>query len=128
MGIFQGTADQIASKQYVKDEIKQSTQQNYNPESENAQSGKAVAEAISGCVQKVNGDGLHYRVYAATDNPYEQKVEMLTVDTVENADGQIPRRYNGKLQTIAPEHDFDCANKKYVDDLVGNIETLLGGI
>lgn len=103
--------------------------QTYSPQSENAQSGRAVAEAVSGCVQKVNGDGLHYRVYAATDNPYEQKVEMLTVDTVENADGQIPRRHiGGNLKTNTPFADLDCANKKYVDDIVGDIETLLGGI
>lgn len=101
------------------------TDKSYSPQSENAQSGKAVAEAVSGCVQKVNGDGLHYRVYAATDNPYDKKVEMLTVDTFANPDGEIPRRYNGKLQTIAPEYDFDCANKKYIDDLIGDIETAL---
>ena len=101
------------------------TDKSYSPQSENAQSGKAVAEAVSGCVQKVNGDGLHYRVYAATDNPYEQKVEMLTVDTYENADGQIPRRHiGGNLKTNTPFADLDCANKKYVDDAVSNLSGL----
>lgn len=43
--------------------------------------------------------------------------------------GAIPQRQgNGNLMTNTPVKDIDCANKKYVDDLIGDIETLLGGI
>lgn len=41
----------------------------------------------------------------------------------------IPRRDSkGNLFTGTPVDDEDCVNKKYVDDIVGNIEALLGGI
>lgn len=43
--------------------------------------------------------------------------------------GTIPRRQsNGNLLTNEPVKELDCVNKAYVDGLVGDIETLLGGI
>lgn len=81
---------------------------------------------VSGFVEKVTGDGLHYRVYAVTDNPYAMEDVMLTVDTQGNTDGQIPRRdKSGNLMTDTPYYPNDCANKKYVDDLVGDIDSAL---
>ena len=47
----------------------------------------------------------------------------------ENTAGMIPTRDKyANLWTCTPISDLDCANKKYVDDLIGDIETLLGGI
>lgn len=39
-------------------------------------------------------------------------------------------QYNdrGSLTVEAPQNEFDVANKKYVDDAIGDIATLLGGI
>ena len=79
-----------------------------------------VDEAVGNRVKKVKGDGLHYQVYAVTDNPYATEDAMLTIDTFGNADGEIPRRHYGNLTTNAPVADLDCANKKYVDDAVKN--------
>lgn len=110
------------------------TDQTYIPESENAQSGVAVAEALSGYVQKVKGNGFTNQVYAvsAVDDMYCD----ITMTVEDNAGfetgfdyGQIPsRQVNGNLMTNTPVKDLDCANKAYVDSLVGDIETLLGGI
>lgn len=38
------------------------------------------------------------------------------------------RNYNACLTTNYPSDEYDCTNKAYVDGLVGDIETLLGGI
>ncbi len=110
------------------------TDQRYNAESENAQSGKAVAEALQSSVQKVKGVWQCEQLYgvAAIDNEYLDK--MLSVEDhaffeYNNDYGSIPRRQsNGNLMTNTPVKDLDCANKKYVDDLIGDIEALLGGI
>ena len=41
---------------------------------------------------------------------------------------QIPLRENGIIKTKNPVEDLDCANKKYVDDLVGDVEAALDRI
>lgn len=125
------------------------TDQTYNPESENAQSGKAVAQAVDGSVpkKKMSALGAPFSSVLAVDNRLIQ-TENDTTD-VPNADSyhyidvvpygvwaDIPdyrhtipiRDINGNLFTGEPKNDVDCVNKKYVDDLVGDIETLLGGI
>lgn len=50
---------------------------------------------------------------------YDQVLAMNTLALRDN---------NGNLWTYAPVDNEDCVNKKYVDDIVGNIEVLLGGI
>ena len=86
---------------------------------------------VSGFVEKVKGNGFAYQVYAAGDlnNAYND-----TTLTVENhsrfeyeADyGNIPcRQSNGNLLTNEPIKDLDCANKKYVDDKIGDIDSAI---
>ncbi len=74
--------------------IEDSTDQTYNATSKNAQSGKAVADAIRPLMTHLN-------------NLYEFVAIM---------DEDIAILYNNKV------------NKAYVDDLIGDIESLLGGI
>ena len=89
---------------------------------------------VSGFVEKVRGNGHTYQVYAVgtSDNMYNDTT--LTVEENSMFEfgfdyAQIPRRQgNGNLMTNTPVKDLDCANKKYVDDLIGDIEALLGGI
>ena len=86
---------------------------------------------VSGFVSKVKGNGHTDQVYAV--NSFGQQT---TLDVEENgyffggiSYGDLPRRQsNGNLMTNTPVGDLDCANKKYVDDLVGDLESLLGGI
>ncbi len=98
--------------------------QTYNAESENAQSGKAVAEAVSGYVKKVKGNGHTYQVYAAGDlddayNDITLAVENNNLFEYGADYGKIPyRQSNGNLMTNAPVKNLDCANKQYVDDAV----------
>lgn len=71
--------------------------QTYNAESENAQSGKAVAEAI--------------------DNTAVLKTET----TYSNEAGKIPIFSQANtIRSGTPKNSMDCANKKYVDDAVAN--------
>lgn len=83
------------AKEYVNKEIENigssaniTVDQTYNPESENAQSGKAVAQILN---------------------------EMGT-------------EFGGALQTIAIAFEENYATKEFVNGLIGDIETLLGGI
>ncbi len=63
-----------------------------------------------------NDSSYHYR---RVDDFYMGK----DIDAMPNYRGAIPvRDKNGNLVTGKPVDDADCANKKYVDDLVGNIE------
>ncbi len=103
------------------------TDQTYNAESENAQSGTAVAEAIQNSVQKVKGNGHTYQVYAVGDTFDECNDTTLEVERNDFFEtglsyGKIPyRQKNGNLHTNTPIKDIDCANKKYVDEAVKNI-------
>ena len=57
--------------------------------------------------------------------------DLLNEEYFENelSYGDIPRRKsNGNLMTNAPVNGLDCVNKTYVDEIVGDIENLLGGI
>lgn len=114
------------------------TDQIYNPESENAQSGKAVAEAVSGCVpKKIANSGAPFSSVLATNNEGLGEHNLPTddsymcIDTIgaelgKNMDnylyvfaGSIPRRdSNGNLFTGTPIDDEDCINKKYVDEKI----------
>lgn len=109
------------------------TDQTYSPESGNAQSGKAVAEALQGYVEKVEGNTMTDQVYAVDSIGVQKTIEVEDVGMYEvgvhNFGDAIPRRKtNGNLMTHTPETALDCANKKYVDEKLGDIETLLGGI
>ncbi len=114
--------------------------QEYIPYSQNAQSGKAVAEAIDDNNAQM---GLKYAEKPFSD-PYQDIVfcfdtrgKTITPYLENNYDfehglevgsgvfecyGDIPRRQsNGNLMTNAPAKDLDCANKKYVDDIISSI-------
>ena len=105
----------------------------YSPNSQNAQSGIAVAEAIGTCVAKVDGNGHTDQVYVVDSVGQQRTVEIEDTGRYmfggDSFGGCLPRRQtNGNLATYSPVNEFDCVNKKYVDDLIGDIETLLGGI
>lgn len=70
-------------------------------------------------------DGIHENVYAndAYGNQTTIQIEDHSLFESEGASGIIPRRQsNGNLHTNTPVKDIDCANKKYVDDAVKNID------
>lgn len=117
------------------------TDQTYNAESENAQSGKAVATAVRGRMPKmtVEGhtvgfkraialqEGIAGKPLGADDEDYVT-VAIAPYDTAELPflHGEIATYGNGgRLNANTPIDDFDCANKAYVDDIVGDIETAL---
>ncbi len=131
------------------------TDQTHNPKSENAQSGKAVAEATNNRIPKpeVLAGAPITTVVAMSHNDYTEIVDPETTipsyiandtafrgimvddggvypkNNVELAGNSLATRdSNGNLWTGTPIDDEDCANKKYVDGLVGDIESLLGGI
>ncbi len=132
------------------------TDQTHNPKSENAQSGKAVAEAVSNLVPKkgLENPGAPFSSVLAVDNSYysngdingngfgipiDNAYKYIDVHDVDYASKRVEsastyarmiptRDENGNLWTGTPIDDEDCANKKYVDGLVGDIESLLGGI
>ena len=166
------TANGITEKERL--EILGNVDQTYNPESENAQSGKAVAQAVDGSVPKkrFNSFGAPFSSVLAINNydptsdgnfPSDSAYKYIDVHDVdyngkdvESAyvyTGKIPTRgAGGNLWTGMPIDDSDCVPKKYVDDavanaggggsvdlsnyytkaeidkIVGDIETLLGGI
>ena len=115
--------------------------QTYQSTSTKAQSGTAVAQALIDYVPKVDDSllrapvtcllgayggypNIHY-FYVVSDDYTVGKV----IEDIDRYSGTIPRRDSrGNLFTGVPVDDADCTNKKYVDDLVGDIETLLGGI
>ncbi len=122
------------------------TDQTYNPESENAQSGKAVAQAVDGSVPKKKMLALNapFPSVLAVDNRLIQTENDTTdipnaysyqyIDAVPsgvwedapNYKGTIPiRDDNGNLFTGEPKNDVDCANKAYVDTLIGDIDSAL---
>ena len=131
------------------------TDKSYSPQSENAQSGKAVAEAANGRTPKptlevgapiktvsvmnhndytiITDPDTTISEYIANDSAFENVIvddgAVWGKENVTLANGCIPTRDNhGNLWTGAPVDEADCANKKYVDEIVGDIEDLLGGI
>lgn len=83
---------------------------------------------VSGFVKKVRGNGHTYQVYAVGDFDNEYNDTTLTVENNSyfeymNDYGTIPcRQSNGNLMTNTPVKGLDCANKKYVDESVANID------
>lgn len=97
---------------------KEITDQTYNPKSENAQSGKAVAEALTNHYTKDEVDNLDAI----------QSISILKGDVHINSDYDV--NVGGSLirNVGAPIDTRDAATKGYVDGLMGDIESLLGGI
>ena len=86
---------------------------------------------VSGFVLKVKGDLYTDQMYGIDlwGNPITLKVDDLMMFESGAAYQDIPRRKSsGNIMTNTPVDDLDCANKKYVDDKLGDIEILLGGI
>lgn len=138
------TQDDCANKKYVDDAVANIEipviDQTYNAESENAQSGKAVAQVINSRIPKVEErdvnnypkavvsisdlemiDGKTYPKDTAykhlnIDDGYSK--DYPTIPDVSLTKGFIATRDSttGNLWTGAPVDDVDCANKKYVDD------------
>ncbi|MBQ8741196.1 MAG: collagen-like protein [Clostridia bacterium] len=107
--------------------------QAYDPTSENAQSGKAVAEAASKRIPKPVAEGapeprllmLKAGVEAEDGMMPDSAFEFTLLDdgnynekmSVESSGGRVPTRDSrGNLWTGTPIDNEDCANKKYVDD------------
>ena len=124
--------------------IASSTDQTYNANSKNAQSGKAVAEAVEQLMPKVLPACSEWydQILVIKDIQHDENGELsykystFTIDQQhEGTSGGLEepecipiRNYNACLTTNYPSDEYDCTNKAYVDGLVGDIETLLGGI
>lgn len=130
----------------IKNEVENKIDQTYKPESQNAQSGKAVAQALEGSVPKKRmlALGAPFSSVLAVDNHQVQTetgkdTDMPNIDSYHYIDvmsdgvygkteesvpdyrNTIPiRDGNGNLFTGSPKNDVDCANKKYVDDAIKN--------
>ena len=138
-------ASEIASKDYH-DKNSPTVDLTYSSESENAQSGKAVSQAVDGSVpkKKMLALGAPFSSVLAVDNTpiytqegtndvpnansyqYIDAVPYGVWVDIPDYKGTIPiRDDNGNLFTGKPKNDVDCANKAYVDDLVGDIDSAL---
>lgn len=126
------------------------TDKSYSPQSENAQSGKAVAEAVSGFVPKIIIDDLNapFSSVLAVDNcdflvdypdgyrtgePNDSSYHYIRVHDTDYAGTDVESMYsyanmlaqhdrNGNLATGTPIDERDCANKKYVDGFVKKVK------
>lgn len=86
---------------------------------------------VSGFVEKVRGNTMTDQAYAVGPFGDTRIVEIEDNNLYDDVSFAycIPRRNSsGNLLTKEPTTDLECANKKYVDDLIGDIEALLGGI
>ena len=125
------TQDDCANKKYVDDAVAQVINSRIPKvaESDVMAYPKAVVsisdlEMIDGKTYPKDTAYKHLNI----DDGYSK--DFPTIPDVSIAKGFIATRDSetGNLWTGAPVDDVDCANKKYVDDIVGNIEALLGGI
>lgn len=115
-------------------------EQSYSPASENAQSGKAVAEAVGGKIPKIICEphtvsfkraivltpGLFDGTLHGTDDEDYTTVSIADYGTYELPvlDGEIATYgKGGRLYANVPINDYDCANKNYVDNKIANINT-----
>lgn len=85
---------------------------------------------VSGLVPKVEGNCATDQVYAVDMFGEQKTVEiedtLMFKSGAYNFAGKLPRRNErGNLMTLAPTTDLECANKKYVDDLTGDIGSAL---
>lgn len=122
----------------------------YNPQSENAQSGKAVAEAIGNKQDKfadvtVDRDGnvlltpkKDLQIAANNDNGSVALVgksvtlygDYTNLHGLVSVLGVLDFGYgNGRISNLGePRADNDAVNRAYVDTAIGNIETALDSI
>ena len=143
------TASEIASKKYVDDAIANAgggvtVDQTYSPTSENAQSGKAVAEAITQSDDKINKRlpkliawtsslkrvlSLKENIEASQEGTMpDNAYEYINVNNAQSKYDQslamntlALRDDKGNLWTYAPVDEEDCVNKKYVDEKIAAI-------
>lgn len=131
----------LTDNYYTKTEVDEKTivDQTYNAESENAQSGKAVAEAVSTKIPKVveynrmrypkavvlTSEASDLEMIDGKPYPKDTAYKHLNIDngysktfSVSSTKGFIATRdkKTGNLWTGTPIDDVDCANKKYVDE------------
>lgn len=79
----------------------------------------------------VDGEVEQKQAYFAdvVDNTTTHAREVNLTDTTGNVVGQIvvvPTEGIRYRNVLTPENETEGANKKYVDDIVGNIDTILG--
>lgn len=86
-----------------------------------ADSSKEIVISGSGLVQSSLSD--ESLIYGRTNN-----ADVTIAYTVYPSGNTIPLRLaDGRLQTIAPTEELDCANKKYVDDTVATSSATVDG-
>lgn len=111
------------------------TDQTYNEKSENAQSGKAVAEALTNHYTKDeinNLAGVHY-VMKDSDSEVSLNSPAGNAYVLLSDDGDIVLSAEMEIDVVGsiiksvsdPKDDTDAANKGYVDGLVGDIEVAI---
>ena len=158
MGIFQGTADQIASKDFVKSEInafkkgegKKMAEQRI-PKIKTFEAGAPFDAAVVFSQSDYQTDDNGNKI--VNDSAFKSViVDDGNTKGVDLIGAIVARDNKSNIWTNTPIHSLDCANKKYVDDVVknaggggsadlsnyytkaeidakiGDIETLLGGI
>ena len=114
--------------QEINDKLNTVIDQNYNSNSENAQSGKAVAEAVDTKISKISigKDEGPFNGVVTIENG-SNKCKLTFVDDGFLGKNALMRGHlvlrdfgTGNIWTGTPIDDEDCANKKYVDNAVNN--------
>ena len=114
------------------DDLISGVDQEYDPNSRNAQSGTAVAEAVSNYVPIKDTFGAPYELIYAQKGDGVEGVTMLEIDLsrdnnavedfpLDNANAVPIRNSNGSLYVPTPNDNsgsMEAANKKYVDDSI----------
>ena len=85
---------------------------------------------VSGFVEKVNGNTVTDQVYAVNVIGQQMVIDVEVNDLYANGEFNFPRciprrNNNGNLYTGNPIENLDCANKKYVDDKIGDIDSAI---
>lgn len=112
--------------------------QTYTSTSENAQSGKAVTEAMAeaarGSIPRVPlvhpGGPFYSAVVVQNNGAFDSDNTPLSYHYTEIEDEGVGirpgwlvrRKANSTISTETPVDAMDCANKKYVDDAIANID------
>ena len=130
---------EVTNKKYVDDSIANieisggigAIDQEYKPESENAQSGKAVTEALNKYIPiQENWAPLDTAYIQKSNSDSSEGVSTLYIENKswrEEYPTDMPefiatRNERSNLISNTPEIDLEVANKKYVDDAIVNID------